>query len=1149
MCSFLNKKVFMRNITAQARLAMLRLSALLAAAIFTALALAHSVGQVQTTKFLAPETVAMLLARAGTASPGLRNGDIMSYIIQFSPIANGATTGVAGYITDYLPPGTEVVDAAIVAKDAAGNFYSIPPNFPGGIDPGWGNQGQKTYLAPFATAAYDATGRCAAGGFTNNCNARLTELHADTGIFFSTDPRTAVFPALPTRILQGLNGYDISPTAEGQLNPIIGQTRATTHNLWDANQTNAFGSTPAAVGALVAPASVAPSINVTGRGATPYNAGSAVAGPQTGYQLDNTASVGPWQRIAYAGSRIGDSAIGPATAADPLSLTAVGGAPTSIGYNLSTANPLPSGTNAVRWAVGKLVVGEIRYVKISLRITAPPPTNGIVNSSEVFGGDAGDADNGQDSVWRYHVPSVADNNSNLLVQKTVECVFIGAVCQPLSGGYIPDDARVRYRLTYLNSGVVPQTNVVLEDVLPCKTGANAASFILSAVISGSITLPVVNPPITAAGVCPATRSTVTFPTLSTLAPGAGGAILIDIQMTTAVGDLVANTAKLKSDQVPGGVFSNTAHNVNAFPSLAITKVANVTTTVPGGTTSYTIVVENTGAGNATGIAFNDILPSLGGAVTPATRFSFNTVTSVAVSASPAGSALTLPAVVTTGVPPTLIPYDTSPVASNSQQITFSFGASTLVPGGRITLTYTVNVGVSVTASATPYFNSAIVTYAGGGTGRSDAPNTAPVLVTSPLSVTKTIDCYFVGLSCVPIGPGGSVPANARIRYTISYANTGAATINNAILSDTLPCQTAANVASNIQTIAGPIGLPVPNPPLTAAGVCPATRSTFSFPPTTLLAGQTGTVKVDVQTNAAVGAVIVNTAGLSAAGFPSSSSEVQASVAAQPVLQINKVANTAAVAPGGTLSYTITLTNVGTTAAQTITVFDWLPTGTSTVADPTRRFSYVSTSNISGFTSVAPTVNLPPTQPPYNAVGTNPFLSNQQEVAWNFGSQTLAPGASASITFVVQVGAALPISPPTYDNYARASFSGGAVNSGLATAQVLLMANLSVTKNNGTNTLVAGSTTSYTVTYTNGGPSPANGALIKDSSSAGLQCTSVTCAATTGGASCPTSMPLPLGTLVLRVATNFFSSGETIPTFPANSSVSLLVNCGVLASGQ
>jgi uncharacterized repeat protein (TIGR01451 family) len=1107
---------------------------------------AHSVGQVQTTKFMAPETVSMLLARAGTSSPGLAVGDSLSYIIQFSPISNGADVGVAGYITDYIPPGTEVVGAAIVAKDGAGNYYNVAPNFPGGIDLGWGSKTANIFLAPFSSAAYDATGRCAAAGFTDNCNARLTELHADTGIFFSTDPRTAVFPALPTRIQQGVNGYDISPTGEGQLNPIIGQARATTHNLWDADQTNAFGSTPAAIGTLVAPLSTITSLNVTGRGATPYNAGSGVAGPQTGYPLDNTAKVGPWQRIAYAGSRIGDNTNGPATSTG-ASLTGIGGFPTSVGYNLSVSNPLPGGTNAVRWAVGKLVVGQTSYVKITLRLTAPVPTAGIMNSSEVFGGDAGDADDGKDNIWRYHIPSVADNNSNLLVQKTVKCVYdAGGVCQPSNGAYIPAGSRVRYQIVYLNSGALAQTDVVLQDFLPCQTAANAST--VTTIVSGSITFPAVNPPVTPAGNCGTfARGTVTFPTLSTLAPGAGGAIEIDVKNTGVTGDVVVNTAKLSSAEVPGGVTSSAVSNVASAPSLAITKVANAATAPPGGTVSYSIVVENVGSANATGITLYDVLPSLGGAVNANTRFSYSSTGVVTLAASPAGSVLVLPPVVATSVPPTLVPYSSSPVASNSQQISWTFGASTLVPGGKFTLTYTVNVGVSVSASVTPYYNNAIVTYAGGGAGRADAPSTAGVLVTSPLSVAKTIDCYFIGTSCVAINGSAQIPANAKMRYRLDYANTGASSISNVVLNDTLPCQTPANSVSNIQIIGGPIPVPSPNPPVTAAGVCPGTRITYSFPATTLAAGQTGTIKVDVQTNAAEGAIVVNTAGLSATGFPSATSDAQAVVVAQPVLQITKTAGASKVAPGTTVSYTITVSNVGTTAAQSITVYDWLPTSSPTNS-VTTRFSYVNTSAIVGMTAVTPVVNRPPTQAPYNSATTNPNLNNQEEVAWSFGAQTLTPGASFSISFNALAGSAMPLSPPTYDNYARASFSGGAVNSGVASASVALLANLSITKSNGTTTLTAGSATRYTVTVSNLGPSAAGGSVVKDVAGAGLLCTAVTCASTAGGATCPAALS-PTGTSINAGSTAFFSTGEAIPSFPANSSVVFAVDCGVIATGQ
>ena len=72
---------------------------------------AHSVGQVQTTKYFAPETLQMIRDRTLQGGDTLRAGDIVSYIVQFTPVANGATVGAGGYITDYIPLNTEVVGA------------------------------------------------------------------------------------------------------------------------------------------------------------------------------------------------------------------------------------------------------------------------------------------------------------------------------------------------------------------------------------------------------------------------------------------------------------------------------------------------------------------------------------------------------------------------------------------------------------------------------------------------------------------------------------------------------------------------------------------------------------------------------------------------------------------------------------------------------------------------------------------------------------------------------------------------------------------------------------------------------------------------------------------------------------------------------
>ncbi|MBI4843743.1 MAG: hypothetical protein HY809_05390, partial [Nitrospirae bacterium] len=121
---------------------------------------AHSVAQIQTTKYFSPETVQMLIDRANEGTPGLFVGDTISYIIQFSPVENGAVEGVNGYVTDYIPPGAEVIGAWIVDKDGSGNYYPVSPGLPGGIDYGYGNRGLNTYTGPFADGFYDTTGRC-----------------------------------------------------------------------------------------------------------------------------------------------------------------------------------------------------------------------------------------------------------------------------------------------------------------------------------------------------------------------------------------------------------------------------------------------------------------------------------------------------------------------------------------------------------------------------------------------------------------------------------------------------------------------------------------------------------------------------------------------------------------------------------------------------------------------------------------------------------------------------------------------------------------------------------------------------------------------------------------------------------------------------
>jgi uncharacterized repeat protein (TIGR01451 family) len=101
------------------------------------------------------------------------------------------------------------------------------------------------------------------------------------------------------------------------------------------------------------------------------------------------------------------------------------------------------------------------------------------------------------------------------------------------------------------------------------------------------------------------------------------------------------------------------------------------------------------------------------------------------------------------------------------------------------------------------------------------------------------------------------------------------------------------------------------------------------------------------------------------------------------------------------------------------------------------------------------------------------------------------------------------------------------------------ATLTVSKINAGSTLVAGQTTSYTITVANLGPGAAGGTTLRDSPSAGLSCTTnPTCAVTGGAALCPGS---------LAIAT-LLNPGFVIATFPAASSLTFVLTCGVTATG-
>ncbi|TAG25180.1 MAG: hypothetical protein EAZ37_13715 [Burkholderiales bacterium] len=268
----------------------------------------------------------------------------------------------------------------------------------------------------------------------------------------------------------------------------------------------------------------------------------------------------------------------------------------------------------------------------------------------------------------------------------------------------------------------------------------------------------------------------------------------------------------------------------------------------------------------------------------------------------------------------------------------------------------------------------------------------------------------------------------------------------------------------------------------------------------------------------------------------------------------------------TAQYTVRITNSATAGiAYGVSVVDGLPS-------PFGLQAITSAASV----TYSGTLTGGPTPTTTNQSGSTSTATFGVSGGTNANAFTIGAGGVLTLSFVVNVNTTTV--PQTFQNSASTTFtdptrntggtaaaggnpvvspggtynSGGTVGgsnyaSGSSTAEDVRLVgsvNLAITKTNGTTTLVAGQTTSYTVTVSNVSPSVAliNG-VIADTPTAGLNCTSVTCTNNGTSAVCP--VPYNPG----PAAFSTLSTGLTIPVLPSNSSLSFVVTCGVTATGQ
>ena len=544
---------------------------------------AHNLDQQDTSIAFDKVTLDMMAARAGLNQSLVQAGDSIGLILKSTP-GPGTATGAGGYMTFYIPPGTQVEKADYGRPNGSGGFSVIPMKGPSIMAVGDGSVGSASTpalvgltLGPNAAGVTSATVSA-----TGTHNGTLAGVYGDVGIFFSTEPKTVWQSFVNT------GGYDGNT---GTLDNILTNNRGEARvpiTKWDAEQLIAFGlSSPAA-----------PVIDPNGRGNSPWGMASAVAGPQSGYQwafnrdyylanptdpnrLKNSIVTGPWQRIQFPGSTIAKDQVG-------LKSSALGFATADaslLGTPVAPGTPLPATLNwtdsispkAVRFSYGGLVLGQSEYARVQLKILAAPgqpnspfDANGcFFMNTDTFGGDAGGEQGGKDHLWRYYDPTTQTINPCAMLQKQFAKT-------PLAPGELS-----YFELAVINTGTTPMNNVVVSDTMPSGL----------AYVSATPT--------------PSSTSPLTF-TLGTVP--AQGFVKIRVNFTATGSGTIFNTATMTSSVGTTTAMDSVDIGIRSY--LVPTKTVNPSTTVPGATVTYAIAINNIGTGsNGTPLVLTDILPA------------------------------------------------------------------------------------------------------------------------------------------------------------------------------------------------------------------------------------------------------------------------------------------------------------------------------------------------------------------------------------------------------------------------------------------------------------------------------------------------------------------------------------------------------------
>jgi uncharacterized repeat protein (TIGR01451 family) len=414
-------------------------------------------------------------------------------------------------------------------------------------------------------------------------------------------------------------------------------------------------------------------------------------------------------------------------------------------------------------------------------------------------------------------------------------------------------------------------------------------------------------------------------------------------------------------------------------------------------------------------------------------------------------------------------------------------------GATATITVTVNVQPG---APSPLVNIATVTDASGvTTDPNPANNTATTSTTVSGGGGGSAD-----LSIVKTGTPNPVTVGQSLTYVLTIKNNGPSAATNVVVSDPVPpgatLQSATPSAGGNCTTGAVVTCTFPS---VAAGATVSVAIIVTAPPQPGILTNTAVVSSSVaDPNPANNSSTTNTTVTG--GSPGTAD-----------LSITKVANPNPVLPGQTVTYLITVTNNGPSAATNVVVSDPVPLGaTLQTATPSAGGSCTT-----------------------GAVVTCTFPSLAASASATVTIAVTAPLQAGSLTNTVVVSSNVPDPNPANNTATTVTQVGVGPAS----------ADLAVTKTASPNSVTPSGTLTYLITVTNNGPNAATSVVVTDTLPAGVVLVSATPSA---GGSCGTGNPVvctfpvlaaDTGATVTIVVTAPSSGGPLVNTVTVTSPVS------------